>query len=131
VPEDALLIKEEKEQEDDRVERGKSLFGKAGPVQYLFGKRVGKMGLGCYGCHRLGDQGHDIGPDLSEQGEKLNRDWLFQWLKKPEATMPDSKMGDFHLTDEEAAALADYLMTYRSPSAIEDAVEGKEEPSAS
>ena len=131
VPEDALLIKEEKEQEDDRVERGKSLFGKAGPVQYLFGKRVGKMGLGCYGCHRLGEQGHDIGPDLSEQGEKLNRDWLLRWLKKPEATMPDSKMGDFHLTDEEAAALADYLMTHRSPSAIEDAVERKEEPSAS
>jgi mono/diheme cytochrome c family protein len=89
------------------------------------------MGLGCYGCHRLGDQGYDIGPDLSEQGEKLNRDWLFRWLKKPEATMPDSKMGDFHLTDEEARALADYLMTHRSPSAFEDAVERKEGPSAS
>jgi mono/diheme cytochrome c family protein len=131
VPEDALLVKEEKEQEVDRPERGRSLFGEAGPVQYLFGKRVGKMGLGCYGCHRLGDQGSDIGPDLSEQRAKLNRDWLFQWLKRPEAYMPDSRMGDFHLTDEEAAALADYLITYRSPSTFEDAVEPKEMPSAS
>jgi len=131
VPEDALLVKEEKGQEVDRLERGKTLFGKAGPVQYLFGKRVGKMGLGCYGCHRLGDQGHDIGPDLSEQGEKLNRDWLFRWLKRPEDTTPDSKMGDFHLTDEEAAALADYLMTYRSPSTLGDDAEHREEPSAS
>ncbi len=131
VPEDALLVKEEKEQEVDRLERGKSLFGEAGPVHYLFGKRVGKMGLGCYGCHRLGDQGSDIGPDLSEQSEKLNRDWLFRWLKKPEAYMPDSKMGDFHLTDEDAAALADYLMTHRSASTSEDAVGNKKKPSAS
>jgi hypothetical protein len=28
--------------------------------------------------------------------------------------MPDSRMGDFHLTDEEAETLADYLMTFRS-----------------
>jgi mono/diheme cytochrome c family protein len=131
VPEDALLIKEEKEQEVDRLERGKSLFGEAGPVHYLFGKRVGKMGLGCYGCHRLGDQGSDIGPDLSEQREKLNRDWLFQWLKKPEAYMPESRMGDFHLSDEEAAALVDYLMTPRSALTSEDAVETNEMPSAS
>jgi mono/diheme cytochrome c family protein len=131
VPEDALLVKEKKEQEVDRQERGRNLFGEAGPVHYLFGKRVGKMGLGCYGCHRLGDQGSDVGPDLSEQGAKVNREWLFQWLKRPEAYMPDSKMGDFHLTDEEAAALADFLMTHRSASASEEAVEPKEMPSAS
>jgi mono/diheme cytochrome c family protein len=130
VPEDALLIKEVREQEVDRLQRGKDLFGEAGPVHYLFGKRVGKMGLGCYGCHRIGDEGHDIGPDLSELGDKLNRDWLSRWLKEPEAYMPDSKMGDFHLGDEEVEALTDYLMIQRIPPASGDAVVREEMHSA-
>ncbi len=129
VPEDALLIKEDKDEEGDRLERGRRLFGEAGPVQYLFGKRVGKMGLGCYGCHRLGDQGNEIGPDLSEEGEKVEREWLLRWLKNPQAYVPDSKMGDFHLTDEEATALTDYLMTYRNQAAVEE-VAGDEKTSS-
>jgi mono/diheme cytochrome c family protein len=130
VPKDALLIKETREKEVDRLQRGKDLFGEAGPVHYLFGKRVGKMGLGCYGCHRIGDQGHDIGPDLSELGDKLNREWLLRWLKKPEDYMADSKMGDFHLRDEEVQALTDYLMIQRSPPVSGDAVVCKEIPPA-
>jgi mono/diheme cytochrome c family protein len=131
VPEDALLVKEEQEQASDRLERGRSLFGEAGPVQYLFGKRVGKMGLGCYGCHRLGGQGGDIGPDLSEQRAKLKEDWLLQWLKNPEAYMPDSKMGDFHLTHEQAAALAAYLMNHGRVSVLQGPLETRKYPSAS
>ena len=130
VPKGALLIKETREKEVDRLQRGKDLFGEAGPVQYLFGKRVGKMGLGCYGCHRIGDQGHDIGPDLSELGDKLKREWLFRWLKKPEDYVADSKMGDFHLRDEEVEALTDYLMIQRSPPVFGDAVVCKEIPPA-
>jgi mono/diheme cytochrome c family protein len=122
VPQDALLIKEQEVKEEEPLERGRTLFGEAGPVQYLFGKRVGKMGLGCYGCHCLGDQGNDIGPDLSEEGQKLKGDWLVRWLKDPQAYMPDSKMGDFHLADEDARALAGYLMTHRSHPASEEVV---------
>jgi mono/diheme cytochrome c family protein len=129
VPEGALLIMEEKEPEADRLQRGRSLFGQAGPVQYLFGKRVGKMGLGCYGCHRLGDRGNDIGPDLSEEKAKLKRDWLVRWLKDPHAILPDSKMGDFHLSDEEAAALTDFLMSYRIASTPGRGEDRREKPS--
>jgi mono/diheme cytochrome c family protein len=131
VPEGALLIKEKKDDETDTVERGRRLFGEGGPVQYLFGKRVGTMGLGCYGCHRLGDRGNDIGPDLREEGSKVKRDWLLQWLKDPLAHSPDTKMGDFHLTDDEATALTDYLMTYRSSPASEEVVASGATPSDS
>lgn len=114
IPTDALLIREEKEEEPDSVKRGENLFGEEGPVHYLFGKRVGKMGLGCYGCHELRGRGNDIGPDLTEQGDKVKRDWLHRWLKEPQWYLPDSKMGDFHLTEEEVRALTDYLMTQKT-----------------
>ncbi len=111
IPPDALILHEDQEPELKSVEKGKNLFGEDGPVHYLFGKRVGKMGLGCYGCHELGGRGNDIGPDLSEEGGKVKRDWLQRWLKVPRRYMPDTRMGDFHLTDEEVNALTDFLMT--------------------
>jgi len=114
LPEGALLIHAEAETAPTDWERGRRLFGEAGPVQVLFGKRVGKMGLGCYGCHRLEGRGGDIGPDLSEAGYKLSRDWLLQWLQDPLRLLPDSRMGNFHLTAAEAAALTNYLMTQKA-----------------
>ena len=114
IPIDALIVHEEDAQELKSAEKGEKLFGEDGPVHYLFGKRVGKMGLGCYGCHRLGGRGNDIGPDLSEEGDKVRRDWLHRWLKNPRIYMPESRMGDFHLTDKEVDALTDYLMTQKT-----------------
>jgi len=110
IPPDALLVRDKGEEAEDDLQRGRRLFGEAGPVQYLFGKRVGKMGLGCHGCHRLDGRGGDIGPDLTVEGDKVNREWLSRWLKNPKTYVRNSRMGDFHLTDEEAGSLADYLM---------------------
>ena len=89
----------------------------AGPVKYLFGKRVGKMGLGCYGCHRLGDKGSDIGPDLNEEGDKVKKEWLIRWFKDPESHIPGATMGDFHFTEKEIKILTDYLMTFKRETA--------------
>jgi len=114
IPPGALLLLDNNDDTGDAVKRGEALFGESGRPQFLFGKRVGKMGLGCYGCHRLAGKGNDIGPDLSVEGDKVNKEWLFSWLKAPGFSRQPAKMGDFHLTDEDAWALTEYLMTFRS-----------------
>jgi len=122
IPRDALLVREEKEEPLDVLERGRNLFGEAGSVHYLFGKRVGKMGLGCYGCHRLGDRGSDMGPDLSEEGDRVRREWLQRWLKEPRSYLAGSTMGDFHLSDGEIEALTGFLMARKAKPATEMAM---------
>jgi mono/diheme cytochrome c family protein len=81
--------------------------------------------LNCIGCHRL--QGIErpgmIGPDLTNIGTKVGRDWLYKWLKEPR-TIRDSngdvvvngyeneeepRMPAFRLNEQELSALSAYL----------------------
>ena len=81
--------------------------------------------LNCVGCHRL--QGIQrpkmIGPDLTNIGTKVSRDWLYKWLKEPR-TIRDSngdvivngyeneeepRMPTFRLNEQELSALSAYL----------------------
>jgi putative heme-binding domain-containing protein len=40
---------------------------------------------GCIGCHQVGDQGIDFGPNLSEIGNKLSREGMFVAILDPSA----------------------------------------------
>ncbi len=86
--------------------------------------------LNCVGCHRL--QGVDrpdmIGPDLTNVGTKVNRQWIYKWLKAPR-TVTDSngnttvngydsensppRMPQFRLTEQELLGLSAYLSAQR------------------
>ncbi|NIV14667.1 MAG: c-type cytochrome, partial [Aliifodinibius sp.] len=66
----------------------------------------------CAGCHRLGGiKPATFKPSLDGIGKKTNRAWLLRWLKNPEEVRPDTKMPDFHLPEQEANILTDFLMS--------------------
>ncbi len=67
----------------------------------------------CAGCHKIGHLQPGYAPSLDGIGDKTSWSWLVRWLKDPKAFRPDTKMPDFKLSDDEAEALADFLMTFK------------------
>ncbi|NOT00005.1 MAG: c-type cytochrome [Phycisphaerales bacterium] len=53
-------------------------------------------------------------PELSAIGSKVTREWLFGWLKDPAAYYAETRMPSMRLTDQEAADIADYLLTLKA-----------------
>ena len=77
----------------------------------------------CVGCHQLQDIDRPamLGPDLTNVGTKVSREWIYKWLKDPR-TLTDAdgnvtvngvdmepRMPKFQLTDLELHALSAYL----------------------
>ncbi len=84
--------------------------------------------LNCAGCHHLQDiEPAMLGPDLSNVGKKLTRQWIYKWLKEPHTIVDSSgntvvdgyemeeepRMPQFRLTDQEIKALSAYLTTFK------------------
>jgi len=81
----------------------------------------------CVGCHRL--QGVTrpamLGPDLTNVGTKLSREWIYKWLKNPrtitdengnvtvDGVATDPRMPKFRLDEVELRALSAYLSVQR------------------
>ncbi|MHC4103325.1 MAG: c-type cytochrome [Planctomycetota bacterium] len=67
--------------------------------------------LKCLQCHSIGGEGGDIGPELAFEGSRVNRNWLRQYLLKPETIRPISaaRMPDLKLTEQEASLLSDFI----------------------
>lgn len=78
----------------------------------------------CAGCHTIADtpaQGV-VGPNLTRLGARLtiaagmlenNEANLIRWLKDPEAVKPGNRMPNLGLSDQDAAAIAAYLLSLR------------------
>jgi mono/diheme cytochrome c family protein len=86
--------------------------------------------LNCIGCHRLEgiERPAMLGPDLTNIGTKVSREWIYKWLKEPR-TITDSngnitvngyenedepRMPKFQLDEAELRALSAYLITLKS-----------------
>jgi nitric oxide reductase subunit C len=83
--------------------------------------------LNCQGCHRLPgiDRPAMLGPDLTNIGTKVSREWIYKWLKEPRTivdkdgnvtvngyeTEEEPRMPKFRLTETELRALTAYLGT--------------------
>ena len=82
----------------------------------------------CSGCHQLQDIDRPamLGPDLTNVGTKVTREWIYKWLKDPR-TLTDAdgnvsvdgvdtnpRMPKFQLTDVELRALSAYLSEQRA-----------------
>jgi len=65
----------------------------------------------CYACHRIGDEGRFVGPDLTWVGLRKTERWERIWLSDPPGFKPDTFMPNFHIPQEGVAALAAYLHT--------------------
>jgi cytochrome c551/c552 len=82
-------------------------------------------GKGCIACHQLHDHGGDVGPSFTTQvpefgqgtwvGDKLRGEWIFQWLKNPQAIVPTAIEPNLGLTDQEALDLTAYLLNIKNP----------------
>ena len=85
--------------------------------------------LNCAGCHRL--QGIErpvmLGPDLTNIGTKVSREWIYKWLKEPRTitdadgnvkvngveTEDEPRMPKFRLTEQELRSLSAYLSSLK------------------
>src|SRR5260370_1735588 len=45
---------------------------------------------GCAGCHRIGNDGTDLGPDLTDVGRRRGLAFLEESIVKPEAFVPNT-----------------------------------------
>lgn len=81
------------------VEQGKALWSQAR----------------CNLCHATNGRGGNnvkvYAPDLSKAGSKLNKEWMFRWIKDPNAYFPGTKMPQFRFTDQEIRALVEYIVS--------------------
>ncbi len=81
------------------VEQGRSLWSQAR----------------CNLCHITNGKGGNnvkvYAPDLSKVGSKVSKEWLFRWIKDPNAYFPGTKMPRFRFTDEEIKALVEYIVS--------------------
>lgn len=91
----------------------------------------------CWTCHQQGDrkpEGPQEGwaPDLALARERLNPDWIVEWIKDPQALMPGTRMPSFYdFSDEgrdgpedvldsdlqQVEALRDYILTLHAAGA--------------
>ncbi len=100
----------------------------AGTATYTEGYRIFRR-EGCLGCHKARGLGGILGPDLTEQGHKSQRDynfanitgertvvnWLREHFKDPEMVSPGSRMLALELTEGEIRALVTFTMGLAKP----------------
>ena len=100
---DAYLMKSEDDMSDDEYDemsdlsdKGKGVWGRAR----------------CNLCHPVKGKGGNVGvgPDLGRLAEKVNRDWLYLWIKEPKSYFHSTQMARYRFNDEELRQLIEYLM---------------------
>ncbi|MEO8257160.1 MAG: c-type cytochrome [Acidobacteriota bacterium] len=77
-------------------------------------------GIGCLGCHVVGESTREaagprrtFGQPLENIGSKTTYEWVFNWVRDPKHYNPGTYMPDLRLTDAQAADVATYLMTLK------------------
>jgi menaquinol-cytochrome c reductase cytochrome b/c subunit len=76
--------------------------------QYEEGKEI-TASSGCLGCHKIGENGNTLGPDLTEIGNTLGRDAIARTLVNPTPPMPS-----YASMQEETPEQFDKLVEYVS-----------------
>ena len=77
-----------------------------------FGKIIKKYR--CLVCHKINGRGGEDAPDLSQEGSRVQKEWLLQkFMKKPYAIRPIlvERMLRFKMSDSEIETLYDYFRT--------------------
>ncbi len=70
-------------------------------------------GYGCATCHKVGNVGGNLGPDLTYIGFRKSPEWLDLWLKDPQAWKHNTLMPNFYLKDDTRKALVAYLSSLK------------------
>lgn len=86
---------------------------------------------GCVHCHtiKLADgsvmQPTDDPPELSHIADKTTREWIFAWIKNPQAYAVSASMPNFGLSDEDAGDISAFLIAQSTPSAYAQKIAAK------
>jgi cytochrome c2 len=77
------------------------------------------LSVGCAGCHIIDanakrDDFFPVinrlhGPNLIWAGSKVDKGWLYAWVRNPQQYFPDTNMPNLRLTDQEAADVTEYI----------------------
>jgi mono/diheme cytochrome c family protein len=76
---------------------------------------------GCVHCHAItlpdGTRvvATDHPPSLAHIADKTTREWIFSWLKDPQAYSASTTMPDFKLSDADASDISAYLVSTSTP----------------
>lgn len=73
--------------------------------------------LSCLGCHRLGQGGGRIGPDLSMAATRLQPDYVYAMIKDPRTLNPHTIMPRLPLTLETMQLIANFLLQQEAAAA--------------
>ena len=93
-----------------------------GTPQLNLGRRL-LARYGCAHCHAITQPDGtfivpvDEPPSLEHIAEKTSREWLFAWLKNPQAYAVSSTMPNFRFNDQEATDIANFLVSQSNASA--------------
>jgi mono/diheme cytochrome c family protein len=78
--------------------------------------------MGCVHCHNIaqpdGNQlkPEDNPPPLTHIAEKTSREWIYAWIKNPQAYAASATMPNFQLNDQDAADISAFLIAQSSAS---------------
>ena len=65
--------------------------------------------VGCSGCHKIGEKGGLVGPDLTHIGSRLNAAWMYKFFLNPQIVIKHVKMPNYGMKDQVAFNIAYYL----------------------
>lgn len=89
--------------------------------------------LGCTSCHKIEETPlavfqdqkgkpatrsrflEEFAPTLSAVGSKMNKTWLYNWVRDPKKHFEQSSMGNLRLSEQEGVDVVEYLMTLKKP----------------
>ncbi len=87
------------------------------PALIAQGRKLYYDKYACQACHQIGMSGGAVGPELTQVSRRLTKGWLVAWLKSSQRLTPGVKEPQYNLSDEEARAIAAFLLS--SPTAPE------------
>ena len=91
----------------------KPMPGNAASGKLVYDNAVPKCSL----CHKVGNSGGKLGPDLSAVGTRRDAAWLLNYLPNPQAKDPKNKMPPVTAKGQELTDLVAYLRSLRGKGA--------------
>ena len=95
----------------------------AGTPQLNLGRKM-LAHYGCVHCHTIKRPdgtvltGTDDPPSVEHIADKTSREWLYAWLKDPQAYSSTATMPNFKLKDEDARDISAYLIWSSTPASV-------------
>ncbi|VAX40497.1 hypothetical protein MNBD_PLANCTO02-1261, partial [hydrothermal vent metagenome] len=74
--------------------------------------------MGCLACHtvgKFGETGLFGGNNLSHEGDKRTREWIYTWLKEPRKLNKEHRMPTFRMSNTQRRQLSAYLENLGKP----------------